>query len=162
MSPIEYARSDTRSFSHQLLRSACVTHLHPVTLPMCASLGSVQLRCEAGAARRWPGSRAAYLIASVTASHRSQIASRGLATPRRQAARRFGFGTGEGTHVPHRAPAEAATSTFVVLRGCISVRPSCFAGVKRSTSGERYCERRMSILMQCAAFDQRSQFCAGA
>ena len=76
MSPIECSRSNTRSFTHQLMRSACFTHAHPVTLPMCASLGSVQLRCEAGAARRWPGSRAAYLIASVTASRPLQFASR--------------------------------------------------------------------------------------
>ena len=76
MSPIECSRSNTRSFTHQLMRSACSTHAHPVTLPMCASLGSVQLRCEAGAARRWHGSRAAYLIASVTASRPLQSASR--------------------------------------------------------------------------------------
>ena len=31
-----------------------------------------------------PGSRAAYVIASVTASRRLQFASRGVATPRRQ------------------------------------------------------------------------------
>ena len=45
------------------------------TLPMYVSLGSVQLRCEAVAARLRPGSRAAYLTASVTPSRRLQIAS---------------------------------------------------------------------------------------
>ena len=49
-----------------------------VTLPMPVSLGSVQLRCEAVAARCWPGSRAACFISSVTASRQLQIASRGL------------------------------------------------------------------------------------
>ena len=42
------------------------------TLPMYVSLGSVQLRCEAAAARLRPGSRAACLVASVTASRRLQ------------------------------------------------------------------------------------------
>jgi hypothetical protein len=52
-----------------------------------------KLWCEAGTARLRPGSRAAYVVASVTASRRLQIASRGFATPRRQPPRRSGFGT---------------------------------------------------------------------
>jgi hypothetical protein len=40
------------------------------------SRGSVQLRCEAVAARCWPGSRAAFCLASVTTSRRLQIARR--------------------------------------------------------------------------------------
>jgi hypothetical protein len=54
---------------------------------------AAQLWCEAGTARLRPGSRAAYVVASVTASRRLQITSRGSATPRRQPPRRSGFGT---------------------------------------------------------------------
>ena len=76
MSPTECARSKY-ALIRAPTRAKCVfTHPHPLTLPMCVSLGSVQLRCEAGAARRWPGSRAAYLIASVTASRPLLFASR--------------------------------------------------------------------------------------
>ena len=76
MSPTDAGRSKY-AFIHAPARAKCVfTHPRPLTLPMCLSLGSVQLRCEAGAARRWPGSRAAYLIASVTASRPLHFASR--------------------------------------------------------------------------------------
>jgi hypothetical protein len=76
VSPTECARSKY-ALIRAPTRAKCVfTHPHPLTFPMCVSLGSVQLRCEAGAARRWPGSRAAYLIASVTASRPLLFASR--------------------------------------------------------------------------------------
>jgi len=39
------------------------------------------------------GSRAAYIITSVTATQRLQVGRRSFATPRRQPPRRIGFGT---------------------------------------------------------------------
>lgn len=75
------------------------------TLPMDVSLGSVQLRCEAAAARRWSGSRAAYLSASVTASRPSHFATRYKQLIRRngRAASASARGTGRAAYTATRS-----------------------------------------------------------
>jgi hypothetical protein len=104
VSPTECRRSKYALIYARVHATFAFTHPHPVTLPMRVSLGSVQLRCEAGAARRWLGSRAAYLIASVTASRRSQFASRclQLLAGNRRAARASARGTGRAAYTAIR------------------------------------------------------------
>ena len=76
MSPCEYLRLQDAVFNARSQTVRVFSHPPTITLPMYVSLGSVQLRCEAAAARCWPGSRAACLLASVTASRPLQLSSR--------------------------------------------------------------------------------------
>src|SRR5688500_10155872 len=81
-------------FIHSIV---CAAH-GKIVKNVLQSPGEVTWRANFGVklARLRPGSRAAYVIASVTASRRLQFASRGFATPRRRPPRRFDFGTRDG------------------------------------------------------------------
>ena len=68
----EGGRNDHRLVAPRNQRCHAIKDSHTAHV----SRGSVQLRCEAVAARLRTGSRAAYITASVTASRRLQIASR--------------------------------------------------------------------------------------
>lgn len=98
MSPLEWPRRVDAVIETLLQTIRAFTPPSTGTLPMYVSLGSVQLRCEAVAARLRPGSRAAYFVASAVASRRLQFATRFCERRCRQPARRFGFGTRDRPH----------------------------------------------------------------
>jgi hypothetical protein len=66
------------------------------------SHGAAQLWCEADAARLRPGSRAACIFASVTASRQLQFATRFFERHARQLPRRSGCGTRDRPHSLHQ------------------------------------------------------------